>query len=376
MRVSWLIAFLIAAAAVAWVGSSYIFPPAEETVAAGEEPAAVEAPPAEAHQPAVRVMTVSAQPMTSALGLQGRTIANRQTEVRSEVDALVAEIMVERGDTVAEGQLIARMAVQDRQARVREAEALVTQRQIEFEAAERLNNQGYRSDTDVAQARALLDSAEAALELARINLERINIRAPFGGVLAERPIEVGNYIRVGDTVATILDLDPITVAGQVAERYLGQIEYGTVAQVTFINGQTVPGVVSFIAPTTDPATRTYRVEVEVPNPDGRIIEGLTARLDLPIQQVEAHLLSPAVLNLSDGGEVGVYAVNEENVVEFHPGSIVGSNGELIWLGGLPETLRIIVVGQGFVTPGTAVEVQEVDEIPNRPDALTAVGDNA
>ncbi|MEQ9813019.1 MAG: efflux RND transporter periplasmic adaptor subunit [Azospirillaceae bacterium] len=376
MRVSWLIAFLIAAAAIAWIGSSYVFPAQEETSAAESDPAATETPAAAAHQPAVRVMTISAQPMTNALELQGRTIANRQTEVRSEVDALVAEIMAERGELIEEGQMIARMAVEDRQARVREAEALVAQRRIEFEAAERLNNQGYRSDTDVAQARAQLDSAEALLELARINLERINIRAPFGGVVAERPIEVGNYVRVGDTVATILDLDPITVAGQVAERFLGQIEYGTVAQVTFINGQTVPGVVSFIASTTDPATRTYRVEVEVPNPDNRIIEGLTARLDLPIRQVEAHLLSPAVLNLSDGGEVGVYAVNEDNVVEFHPGSIVGSNGELVWLGGLPETLRIIVVGQGFVTPGTEVEVEEVDEIPNRPDALTAVGDNA
>jgi multidrug efflux system membrane fusion protein len=223
----------------------------------------------------------------------------------------------------------------------------------------------------LAQARAALDSALALVELAEVGLHRLEIAAPFDGYVEDRYVEVGTYVRAGDDIATIIDLDPIRVAGQVSERHLGQIELGTVGEVSLIDGRVVPGMVSYISAVASDATRTFQLEVEIPNPDGEIIQGLTAELRLPTRPVAAHRLSPSVLNLADDGQVGVMAVTEDSMTQFMPVHVVGASADEIWVAGLPDELTIIVVGQGFVQSGILVETTLVDGVPNRPDATEA-----
>ena len=129
-----------------------------------------------------------------------------------------------------------------------------------------------------------------------------------------------------------------------------------------MDGRVVDGIVSYVGIVAHPLTRTYAVELEIANPDGRVIEGLTAELELPIAEVMAHRVSPAVLSLADNGEVGVKAVDDANRVVFHPVEILGGTEDSIWLGGLPDTLTMIVVGQEFVQPGQIVRPVTVEEI--------------
>ena len=369
MRTSWIIALVIAVGAAAWIASGVFFGSGDTdaaTVEAEGETAEPERP-----IPTVRIMNSVAEPLTHALTLQGRTVADREVVLSAETDGPVTEVLIERGSEISAGDLIARLAPEDREARLAEARALYTQREIEFIAAERLNEQGHASDTSLAQARAALDSAMAMVELVQVDLNRLEIRAPFDGYIEDHFIEVGTYVRAGDDIATILDLDPIRVAGEVSERNLGQIELGAVAEVGLIDGRVVPGVVSYISAAASDATRTFRLEVEIPNPDGAIIQGLTAELTVPTQQVIAHRLSPSVLNLADDGQVGVMAVTEDSMTEFMPIEVIGATSDEIWVTGLPETLSIIVVGQGFVQPGVQVETTLVDGVPNRPDATAS-----
>lgn len=357
MTRSWIIACLIALLAAAWVASGMLFGSDNQALSEVVTPEEEAAP-----LPQVRVTTIAAQPMINDIVLQGHTLADRTVEVRGEVSGLVAEILADRGATVEEGQVLVRIAPGDREAKLAEARALLAQREIEYRAAEQLNEQGYRADVSLAESRATLDSARAGVELAALEVERLTISAPFGGIVNERPVEVGDYIAEGDNVATIVDLDPIRVVGQLSERYLGQIEPNGEGFVRFLDGSEFEGRVSYIGRVADPETRTFAVELEIPNPDGTLIQGVTAEMRLPVDRVMAHMVNPSILALSDEGNLGVKTVDDENKVVFNEVRLLGNGPGGVWVDGLPEQARIISVGQSFVIAGQTVDPVPADRI--------------
>ncbi len=358
MRPSWLIAAAIAIVASGWILSGQL--PGSDSAEADVKTTAVDE--SERTLAKVRVDRVTAEPMVNTLILQGRTLADRKVEVRAEATGLIEAVLVDRGTRVASGTALVRIDIDDRLARLDEANALLSQRQIEFDAAKQLNERGYRADTQLAQARAELDAARAKVEIAELAVENLTIRAPFGGVVERRYVEIGDYVDYGDPVAMLVDLDPLRIVGQVSERYLGQIELGGFGLARLVDGREVEGEVSYVGTVADSVTRTFTVEIEIDNADSRMIEGLTAELTLPIEQITGHRVSPAVLSLSADGDVGIKAVDGNGMVVFHPIEILGGTDDNIWVGGLPETLTMIVVGQEFVRAGQKVEAVSVDEI--------------
>lgn len=359
MRRSWMIAAAIAIVATAWVLSGQL-PGSDSAEAEVQESSA--AVPAEEVLAKVRVDRVSAEPMINTLTLQGRTLADRKVEIRAEATGLIEAVLAKRGAQVASGTALVRIDVDDRMARLDEANALLAQRQIEFDAARQLNERGYRADTQLAQSQAALDAARATVEIAELAVSNLTIRAPFDGVVEHRYVEIGDYVDYGDPVAMLVDLDPLRIVGQISERYLGQIAPGRVGSAHLVDGRVVDGAVSYVGSVADEVTRTFTVEIEIDNAGGQMIEGLTAELTLPIRQVLAHRVSPAVLSLSNEGEIGVKAVDENGIVLFYPVEILGGTEDLIWVGGLPETLDMIVVGQEFVLNGQLVQPVSVDDI--------------
>ena len=357
MRSSWLIAAIIAVVAAGWILSGQL--PGSDSAEADVAVAKTTAPDRPLAK--VRVDRVTAEPMVNSLILQGRTMAERKVEIRAETTGLIEAVLVARGARVDAGTPLVRIDVDDRMARLDEANALLAQRQIEFDAARQLNERGYRANTQLAQAQAALDAARAAVEIAELSVGNLTIHAPFDGVVEHRYVEIGDYVDFGDPVAMVVDLDPLRIVGQVSERYLGQIQPGRVGTARLVDGHEVEGVVSYVGTVADSVTRTIAVEIEIDNPDGRMIEGLTAEMTLPIDQVRAHRVSPAVLSLSDTGEVGIKAVDADGLVVFHPVEILGGTEQSIWIGGLPETLDMIVVGQEFVQSGQPVEPVSVSE---------------
>ena len=358
MRPSWLIAAVIAIVATGWILSGQL--PGSDSAEAEVDAAAVAEP--ERPLAKVRVDRVAAEPMVNTLILQGRTLADRKVEIRAEATGLIEAVLVSRGAHVQSGTALVRIDIDDRMAKLDEANALLAQRQIEFDAAQQLNERGYRADTQLAQSKAALDAARAMVEIAELAVENLTIRAPFDGAVEHRYVEIGDYVDYGDPVAMVVDLDPLRIVGQVSERYLGQIDLGRIGSARLVDGREMEGVVSYVGTVADSVTRTFTVEIEIDNADGQMIEGLTAELTLPIEQVSAHRVSPAVLSLSEDGDVGIKAVDEDSRVVFYPVEILGGSEDSIWVGGLPESLTMIVVGQEFVQTGQQVEPVWVDEI--------------
>ncbi|MFQ5972601.1 MAG: efflux RND transporter periplasmic adaptor subunit, partial [Alphaproteobacteria bacterium] len=302
----------------------------------------------------VRVVRVTAQPRQQRLLINGRTEASRRVELRAEAEGRIVEILVDRGDEVEKGQVLARISQDERPARLAQAQALLRQREIEYQAAASLKEKGYRSETSLAAARAELDAAIAVVEQIRIDLEQTSIRAPFDGMIDEGHVELGDYVQIADVAGTIVDLDPILVVGYATEREVGSLHLGKIGAATLIDGTSVEGIISYVSSVADGQTRTYRFELEVPNPDYRIRDGITSRIRIDASESMAVVLSPSVLTLDDNGTVGVKIVTEGDIVEFVPVRILEATSDGVWIEGLPSPARLITVGQDFVANGQRV----------------------
>ena len=131
-----------------------------------------------------------------------------------------------------------------------------------------------------------------------------------------------------------------------------------------IYGLMPDSAIRYIAPASDDATRTFRVEIEIANPDGAVRDGITATARVPLALQKAHRLSSGILTLDDAGSVGVRAVSDDNTVAFYPVTILGGDTEGIWVSGLPDRLAVITAGQDYVTEGQTVDpVRQMAEAP-------------
>jgi multidrug efflux system membrane fusion protein len=351
MRMSpWWFSLAVVAGVSGWMASGLFTHHGDGS--AGAAPAPVAAPLTK-----VRVIELAAESKPIEIIVQGRTAASRKVEIKAETLGKVIEIGADRGSRVKKGQLIARLAMDDRQPRLEEAQALVRQRQLDFEAGKQLSEKGFRPELKNAESRSALESSKALLARIELDIQRTQIRAPFDGVLDQRLVEIGDYVKESVPVATVVDLSTAVVMAQISEREVGQIKVGQVGSARLVTGGVAEGVVRYIGAVGDAATRTFRVELEVPNPEARIVEGVTAELRLPVAQTSAHALPPSVLTLDDRGRVGVKLVVEGDKVAFVPAQVIAGDSERVWLGGLPQTARVIAVGQEFVKDGERVAPQ-------------------
>lgn len=344
---SFLTAAALAAALLLWMASGYF--------AGGEGENETAATPDD-QAVAVQVREQEAETVTRYLSAHGHSEADRTVRVRAETGGRVAAVLADKGERVEAGQALARLAEKDRPARLREARAQVQQAETEFEAARNLGESGYSARAKVEAAEAALASARARLAAIREELADTTIRAPFHGVLEARAVEEGDFLQPGAEVATVVDLNPLRVSVRVAQQRIGGVSPGAPAEVRFADGRTAEGRVGFVATTADNETRTFRVEVVVPNPERAFPAGLSAEVRLPVGEARAHFVSPSLLSLDAEGRLGIKTVDDAGRVAFHAVDRVRSEPEGIWVSGLPERSRLITVGQGFVRAGDPVRV--------------------
>ena len=354
MRVSAIIAALLSIAVAGWMvsGQLGIGEPPEEYAEPGLEPAPREDAKA---RPRVRAERMRARPHRISVVVRGRTEASRRVDVRAETDGRVVEVTAARGDTVRKGGVLARLAVDEREATLAEYRARLRQREIHYDATATLAEKGLASREALAAAKADIDATRAAVRQVELEIARTSLRAPYDGVLLAGHAELGDYLKKGDPFARLIDLDPILFVGSATERSVTWLRPGLPAIATSADGQRAEGTVTYVAPSADPTARTYRVEVEAANPDHRIREGLTSELSIEVNTTMAHFLSPALLSLADDGTVGVKIVDDGDRVRFRPVDIIEDRTDGMWLVGLPPVATVITVGQEFVVVGQEVE---------------------
>jgi membrane fusion protein, multidrug efflux system len=370
------------------------------------------APGAGARVVAVVAMKSQASQIASAVLLRGRTEAARQVSVRSETSGQVISEPLRKGTNVEKGQTLcqldpgtrqislldaqARLAeaqarvpeaesrLPEAQARLAEAQARLVEADINLRAADRLSVDGFASESRVASAKAArqsataaveaaksgvagsksgvqaaragIQSAQAAIAAAKREIGRLTITAPFAGLLESDAAEIGSLLQPGALCATVIQLDPIKLVGFVPETEVTRVKVGVPAGARLATGEKVSGKVTFLSRSADRDTRTFRVEVQVPNSDLAISDGQTAEIVISAQGEAAHLLPSSALTLDDAGDLGVRTVNADSRVKFVPVKVVRDTVDGTWVTGLPAEADVIIIGQDYVVDGVPVAV--------------------
>jgi multidrug efflux system membrane fusion protein len=319
------------------------------------QPSSAEAPAEQPARDPVRVVTYlsEAQPVESAVVLRGRTEAHRLVDLRAETSGLVVSEPRRAGASVEEGDVLCSLDPGPREAQLAEARARLAQARADANAAETLSERGLTAENTAIARRAALEAAAAAVRVAEIEIERLEIAAPFAGVLETDAAERGELLRVGDVCARVVSLEPIKIVGFVSETEVGRLSVGQTAFARLVSGDRAQGEVSFVSRSADVDTRTFRVEITAANPGGAMRDGVTAEIMIPLAGAEAHLVPQAALTLNDAGELGVRTV-VDGKAKFRRVEILREEPRGLWLTGLPPEAEIIYVGQEFVSDGRAV----------------------
>ncbi len=303
----------------------------------------------------VKVVTPPRSRHARAIRISGLTEADKRAVLATRVAGVIAELPVRQGDHVRTGDLILMLDAEEKISAVANAKQLLAQRQSELDAAERLAKTGNLAKLQLDNARSALAAAASQLDAAQVELSRKEVKAPFDGVVDRVPVELGSAVMQGGEVATILSLDPIVARGEVSERDLGYLKIGDKASVQLVNGRTVEGSIRYISRDASSATRTFRVEIAIPNADGTIPAGMTAEISLAAQPTDAIVLPRSVVTLGEKGDLGIRAVDGNDKVVFFPIDLVDDTPKGLVLAGIPADARVIVAGQELVKEGDTVD---------------------
>lgn len=305
-------------------------------------------------RPAVQVRAITAQIHDDILRLYGQSEASREVSVKAQTAGVIVQAPISEGRVVQKGTVLCRQGVDARQAML--DQALANQRTIETDlnAARVLAEKGFQSSGRVTAFEAQLDGAKAAIKQTQIELDNIVLRAPFAGIWERQNAQIGDYLTPGQACGLLVDLSPLHIVVQLTEKQVSAIAKGDVAQVEMATGQSVSAKLAFIEAKADPATRTFRTVMHVANDDYALKAGVTATVRLKAGEAMAHKIPSNILALDDFGQVGARYVDEDNIVRFAVLNTIDEDSDGVWVTGLPNTTRIIIEGQNFVSDGMEV----------------------
>lgn len=350
MRPAIVLAIVIVCLVTLWIGSGVIFPTSD----VGENAEKSSVQENQKYLADVRVRKSQSDTYVNSIEITGLSQASKKLEIKSQTTGKIESLIHQEGDFVNKGEIIAKLEIEDRKVAVDEAKELVRQREIEFNAARKLENQGFNSKIKLAQAETALESAKLSLDRAELELNRTIIKAPIDGVLDNQSVEEGKYIITGGTLFSQVSLDPLEFEAFATESDVQTINLGQSVQITLLDGREIEGEIIFISPVADPKTRTFRILASINNPKMDIREGMTATINIPSKEKPAHKISPSFLTLNDQGKVGVKIVDKDNIVRFIPVKILSDSQDFMMISGLPDTVDLITVGQEFVIEGQKV----------------------
>jgi membrane fusion protein, multidrug efflux system len=318
-------------------------------------------PVAEPEVPVAKVKTVAAAAAVfvdhaRVIRLSATTSAEKRVALAARTDGVIASLDLIKGNAVAEGTMVMTLEGPETVAQVEIARIALAQSERELVVAERLFAGGTMPETQLTSARSTRDAAKAELARAEAAVDRLQLKAPFSGIVDRVDVELGEWVQTGTPVATILSLDPILVKAEVSEVDLASVRPGSSAKIRLVTGEELAGTVRLIAREATAQTRTFPVEIELANPGNLLSSGMTAEVELLAVPQRAVVVPRSVITLNEDGALGVRIVDADSVARFAEVSIIDDTPEGLVVTGVPDAVRIIVAGQDLVRDGETVEV--------------------
>jgi membrane fusion protein, multidrug efflux system len=290
--------------------------------------------------------------------------------VIARVGGEVRRVLVEEGDRVREGQLLA--AIDDRQLRLEVAQARAQLGKLErdYKRQVELHDKGLIAAGTLESLRYDLDNLRATQDLAQLQLSYTQIRAPFAGVIADRSVKLGQTLQPGTAVFRVTDPTPLKAEVFVPERELARLRPGQPAgmQVDALAGRTFPARVSLVSPTVDRKTATFKVTIEVEDPRGELKPGMFGRVGIVFERRPEALQIPRVALVEGDGEAAVFVVQDGLAKRRAIRTGLTNAGSIEITDGLSGDERVVVVGQNGLKDGNKVKVVTLDAPPEKATA--------
>lgn len=338
---------------IIWLASGEVFRSADEA------PDVSEAPTESLSR--IEARLYEAQYYQPELGVQGRIEPWRQIQLVARVSGEVVDLPVDQGEQVASGQILLQLDHEDRAARVTQLEADAELAEAELSGAEQLRQSNLASQIEYLRLVSQQARARAELEAAQLDLSYTRPQAPFSAIFDRRLIELGDYVQVGQELVQLTDISRLRIMAQIPQQEVARLSVGQSVSISLLDDSVLQGELRHIAAVADPETRSFFVEVEADNPALRRVAGGTASLKIKLAEVSAHQLSPSLLSLDGDGRLIVRYVNEDDRVREQEVRLLSAGRDSAWVEGLPDQVRLITQGAGFVELDQQVEVVMAEE---------------
>lgn len=291
--------------------------------------------------------------------IAGATEADKSAILAARSDGIVEMLGVAQGDEISADTLVLKLVGADVAASVATAQASLAQATQQLDVGEKLFARGGLAELELTTRRSAKAAADAALQQAQSAEDRLLLKAPFAGTVDRVDVELGEWVQTGTPIATVLSLDPIVVKAEVSERDVGFVSIGGEAKVRLVNGVEMDGTIRHVAKQASVGTRTFVVEVALPNKDRKIGAGMTAEVRLFAAPLSAVTVPRSVITISQDGIIGLRVVGPDNVAKFAAVTLLDDTPAGMIVTGVPYGVRIIVAGQDLVSDGEVVTVTEV-----------------
>ncbi len=306
----------------------------------------------------VEVATLELGRIEASLRFSATLEAERDVLVFAEAPRRVVELLVEEGDRVAPGQLLVRLQDDEQGSAVAKASIQLEQAEREWRRQQSLYEQSLVSEQLWVDALTAYDQARIALEDARRNLGYTRVRAPIGGTVTERLVNLGDHVTVNQSLFRVVDFGSIVARVYVPEKELPSLSPGVPARIrAAATGDVVlAGSVDRVAPTVDRATGTVKVTVAVPR-DGGLRPGMYAVVELVTRVEEDALLVPKRAVVYDNDQLFVFRLGDERRVERVPIRVGLESTD--WIQpqeGLEAGQQVVVAGQSGLKDGALVRL--------------------
>ncbi len=321
-------------------------------------PAKTPAAPAVAPLQAVSFITAKPAPYERQIRLSGQTEADKQVTLVARGTGAIAKLPVSQGDRLPADGLVMALDAPEKLAAVVSAQSQFDTAAHQAETSQQLYENGSMAKLQYEAAITSREATRSALQAAQSEVDRLEVHAPFAGIVDKVLVEAGSWVQPGTEVAMLMALDPIVVVGEINERDLQSVAKGTKATVVFGDGTKATGEVRYVRRQASGLTRTYPIEVAIANPDAAIPAGMSAEIDLAARTAPAVVLPRSVVTLDPQGNLGVRVLTATDTVAFLKVAIVDDTPKGMVLGGIADGTRIIVSGQNMVTDGQKVTAVE------------------
>ena len=296
-----------------------------------------------------------------------------EADVIAKVAGEVREILVEEGDDVVKGQVLARLDGERLRLELNESEAKLRKLQRDFERNTELARKGLISQGDFEKIKYEMEALEASYNLAKLELDYTQIRAPIDGVVSERFVKLGSTIRVDSPVFRVTSFDPLVAYMHVPERQFRNIAVGQKAAIAIdaLDGPPIMADVTRVSPVVDPATGTFKITIEIYDEQRRIKPGMFGRIRVIYDQHRNALQVPRSAIVEELGETSVFVVEDGIAVQKTVETGFSDKGKVEILAGLAGDERVVTVGQVGLKPDAKVTI-----INDEPGAKVNLADNA